>query len=151
MAVTRAQVETILVSRTGALLTKAGMDTTTIGSNGDLNDAIGWALRQNDYTVTDISDVTDTDLASVSVANTDKVLDFAELRTLQNISGNWASVDTRVGQRQESFNQFRIAIEERIARKQKQVQADYGLGAVSMETGLITYEFAEHGVEDEEE
>jgi len=73
------------------------------------------------------------------------VLDLAELRTLQNISGNWAAVDLRVGERDEKFNQFVTALEERIARKIKQVQADYGFGAPALESGLLSFDFAAKG------
>lgn len=146
MSLTRAAAESILVKRLGKLLTEAGLDGTTVdGSNADLNDPIGWALRQAGYTVADVTAVADSDLVSLATADTDKLLDLAELRALENISGNWAGVDIRVGERQESYNQFRIAIEERIARKEKQILRDYGIGASSLETGLLTFDFAAKG------
>lgn len=150
MAVTRAQVEAILVSRLGPLLTKAGMDTTTIGSNSDLNDPIGWALRQNSYTVTDISDVTDTDLASLVTDDIDKMLDFAELRTLESILGNLALVDVKVGSRAENLSQLAKQLETRIDKLTKKLEDTYGLSVPSMETGLLTYEFAFHKEIEEE-
>lgn len=142
--VSRANVEAILVKRTGPLLTRVGMAVTFAGANADLNDPIGWGLRQAGYTVADISVVTDADLVGLATADTDKFLDLAELRVLQTISGNWAGVDTQLGPRSESLNQFRIAIEERIDRKQKQIEQLYGIGTPTLEAGLLTIEFAEH-------
>jgi hypothetical protein len=146
MSLTRAAVELVLIKRCGGLLAEVGFDNLTIdGSNTDLNDPIGWALRQAGYTVANISAVVDADLTNVTTADTDQVLDLAELRTLQNISGNWAAVDLRVGPRDEKFSQFAAALEERIARKIKQVQADYGFGAPALESGLLSFDFAAKG------
>lgn len=145
MTITRPNVETVLISRTGPLLTKAGLDGTTItGTNPDLNDAIGWALRQTDYTVTDIGNVSNADLASVVTADIDKLLDFAELRVLKNILGNISAVDVKLGPRSESLSQLANQIEKKIDRLVKGLQSAYGYSATSLETGLLTYEFAEH-------
>lgn len=152
MTITRANVEAILVRRCGKLLEAADLDGTTVsGSNADLNDPIGWALRQCGYSVTSVAAVADADLVSVSAANTDKLFDLAELRMLETIQGNLDDVDIQLGPRQEALSQLAKQVEQRLERVQARVQREYGYGAPELEAGVITYEFAEHytGTDDE--
>lgn len=144
MALTRANVEQVLVKRTGALLEKADLAVTFTGSNDDLNDPIGWALRQAGYTVADITAVANSDLSSVTTADTDKLLDLAELRTLETILGNIPAVDVKLGPRAESLSQLAKQVQDKISRLQKRLADDYGIGTAILEAGLLTYEFAEH-------
>ena len=148
MSLTRIKVETILIRRLGGLLTEAELDgTSTDGGNLDLNDPIGWAIRQCSGTVTNFTTVSDADLASVSSADYDKLLDLAEYRTLQSISGNLAVVDIQVGPRRESLSQLVERIEARIARKLKQIQTDYGFGLGTLEAGVIGLDFMTKGTD----
>jgi hypothetical protein len=144
MSLTRVQVETILVKRCGPLLTAAGMATTFAGANTDLNDPIGYAIRKSGGTVTAITAVVDADIATIDSSDHDQLLDLAELRTLETILGNLDDVDIRVGPRDEKLSQLRTDLEKRLARLQKRIQDEYGVTAVSMETGTIALDFADH-------
>lgn len=127
MALTRAQCETELISRCGKLLTAASLDGVTAnGSNPDLNSPLGYAIRICGGTVTDPSNVADSDLSTLSSVF-DKLSDLAEYRTLENISGNLDLVDISEGPHRESLGQLAERVEKRLARLQEKLQKTYGL------------------------
>ena len=144
MTLTRAQVETVLVKRCGPLLTAAGMAVTYAGANADLNDPIGYAIRKSGGTVATLTTVADSDVTSVDSTLTDQLLDLAELRTLESILGNLDDVDIRVGPRDEKLSQLRTGLEERLKRLQDRVEQEYGVTGVSVETGAVILDFADH-------
>lgn len=141
MALTRANVETILVKRLGPLMTAAGMATTVAGSNADLNDPIGYAIRQAGQTVDDLTAVDDTDVARIGSDDYDKLLDVAELRTLESIQTNLDDVDIETGPVSEKRDQLGLRVEKALTRKRAQVARDYGLGLGTLETGVIALGF----------
>jgi hypothetical protein len=141
MTLTRAQAETILVRRVGGLLSAAGLAVTTAGSNADLNDPLAWAIGQAGGTVSDRSAVVDADL--VTVSGDDQLLDLAELRALETVAGNLATVDVTFGPHSEKLGQLGSRLELLIARKRKQVAADHGVGAPALEAGVVTLAFAQ--------
>jgi len=144
MAVTRANVENVLVHRVGPLLTKAGMDGSTVdGTNDDLAYPIGFGLREAGYTTADITSPTSSEVGDAE-DDIDEVVDLAEYRTLANILGNLDDVDTTVGPRSEKLSQLAAQVQKRLEMVQKRLENIYGYGAVALETGVITYEFAEH-------
>jgi hypothetical protein len=128
----------------------AGMAVTYAGANADLNDPIGYALRKLGYTVASITAVADTDLDDVATDDHDKLLDVAELRTLETILGNLDDVDLRVGPRDEAFNQLADRLEKAIERKRTYLVREYGFGA-ELEEGLITLAFQEQNDSDDTE
>lgn len=142
MSLTRANVEVILIRRLGKLLTEAELDgDTNSGTNLDLNDPIGWAIRQCGGSVASVVNVSSSEVSAIGATDYDKFFDLAEYRALQNISGNLASVDIRVGSRQENFDQLAERVEARIARKKMQLQQDYGWGLGTLEAGVINLDF----------
>ena len=143
MTVTRANIESILVQRTGALMTFAGYAVTVAGSNANLNDPIGYALRQVGYSVASIALVVDADLATIDSDDIDQILDIAELRTLENISGNLDDVDITTGPVKENLSQIAANLEKRMARLQEKINYSYGTG-VTATTSSIIHDFAEH-------
>ena len=152
MAVTRANVETILVARVGPLMTKASMDGTTIdGTNADLADPIGWALRVAGYTTADVSDPTTAEVAAAE-DDIDEVIALADLRTMLNTRGNLDDVDTAVGPRDEKLSQLAAQLDRMIKFQRVVLEMSYGYGAPELATGTLTYEFAEHqsGSDDDE-
>ena len=152
MAVTRANVETVLVARVGPLMTKASMDGTTVdGTNADLADPIGWALRVAGYTTADVSDPTSAEVGSAE-DDMDEVLALSELRTMENTLGNLDDVDTAVGPRDEKLSQLAAQLEKMIKFKRVVLEKSYGYGVSALATGTLTYEFVEHqgGSDDDE-
>ena len=152
MSVTRANVENVLVKRAGALMTKASMDGTTVdGTNEDLADPIAWGLRVAGYTSADITNPTTAEVAAAE-DDIDEVVDYAELRTMENVLGNLDDVDTTVGPRSESLSQLAEQVQKRLDTLLARVKDTYGYGASPLTTGTITYEFAEHqsGSDDDE-
>lgn len=148
MAITRANAEEILVGRVGPLLTAADMDGTysyaVNGSNDDLSDPIGRSIRNLGYTVTDITSISDADVAQVTTAQYDEFLDVAELETLESILGNLDDVDMRVGPRSEKFSQLAAQVERKIKRLSSKVDDLYGYGLSAAGFGYMTVKFAEH-------
>lgn len=144
MAITRANVETLLVKRCGSLMMAAGMDGTTVsGSNADLNDPLGYAVRKCGGTVATITSVADSDLSGIDSGDYDKLIDIAELRTLESIEGNLDDVDISVGSRREALNQLSAQVAKKIDRKREQVERAYGVGLGELEAGVVSLGFQE--------
>lgn len=141
MSVTRAAVETVLIRRTGKLLTAASLDGTTVdGLNDDLTDPLSEALRQLGYpaslTAPDVTQVADDEIG--------QLLDVAELRTLENIAGNLDLVDVKSGPEWEYLDQLRKGVEMRITRKRTANERAYGTGLGSLTAGVLTLDFQQH-------
>ena len=145
MSLTRAKVEQELVGRCGPLLTATGMAVTYAGSNDSLNGPIGYAIRKAGGTTADPLAVSDADVATVAEADFDALFDLAELRTLENILGNWDEVDTTVGPTSEDLSQTATMLEARIARLQEKVERDYRLTGPVIGEDTLGFDFAEHG------
>ena len=144
MALTRANVEFLIVARTGPLLTAAGMAVTVAGANADLNDPIARAVRALGHAVASAVLVANADVAAVTTAETDEFLDLCELFALQNILGNLDDVDIKVGLDSEALNQLATKVERAIERKQKVIARLYGYGLAVPTVGYIRHDFAEH-------
>lgn len=126
MALTRVQVEGVLIDRVGKVLTAAGLDgTTESGNNPDLNDPIGWAIRTLGHTVGNITAVNDSDLANVS--RVDALLDLAELRALENVLNNYTLVDSEVGPRSEDYSDLADRLAKWLPTKRKAVERQHKL------------------------
>ena len=144
MTLTRANIEAILVQRCGAYMAAAGMVVTIAGSNANLNDPIGYAIRMCDGTVTSFVSVADADVATVLAADYDKLLDIAELRTLDSVATNLDDVDITAGQRSEKFNQLALNLQAIMERKAAKIEKLYGIGSPLIGTGAIVLDFADH-------
>lgn len=144
MTITRAQIERVLIKRCGLLMTAANLDGTTFdGTNEDLNDPIGYALRACELTVADISAVDDADCVGVTADLVDKVLDVAELRLLNNIEGNLDQVDVTIGPHSERRGQLATMIRTKINAKEALVGRLYGVGLGTLSAGVIGLDIAE--------
>jgi hypothetical protein len=71
-------------------------------------------------------DVTDADLAPVTAAQTDALLDLAELRALEAVQTNLIGAETWVGPIKEDTSRTVEALAAIIATKRKQVAQNYG-------------------------
>jgi len=145
MALTRAQVESILVRRCSNYMKAAEMDGETIqGTNADLNDPIGVAIRACDGTTTLPSNVVDADLVAIDVADYDKLFDIAELRILESVLSQYDKFGLKVGPRSEYQSQLVERLEPKLKRMQKRAELMYGWAAPTFEAGAISLDFAEH-------
>lgn len=144
MAITRGAVETVLIRRTRLWMAESKMDCATVsGNNKDLAEPISWSMRQCGYSVASIADATAAEVATVADTDADKLLDYAEWRLLNNILQNFALVDVSEGPHSESFNQFRLRLEEAIGRKDKQMQKLYGASLGTISGGEVLLNFQE--------
>ncbi|MBI5954371.1 MAG: hypothetical protein HY865_22165 [Chloroflexi bacterium] len=139
MALTRAQVESILVSRCKKRMVFVEFAITTNGSNADLNDPICTALQVMGINPANIASVADSDLATVTDAA--KLCDLAEVRLLENILGNSDKVTLQAASGTEHFSNANDALEKMIARKQAEVQKKYGVGLGSLQSGKLSMSF----------
>jgi len=145
VSLTRANTELLLVARVGPLLVAAGMDGTTVdGTNTDLNDPIGYAIRALGHLVDSAVLVDNDDVARVTVTETDEFLDVATLSVLRNILGNLDDVDITVGPRSEKLSQLAMQVERRVVILRTRMILDYGYGMASPKAGYITMDIAEH-------
>lgn len=138
MSLTRADVEAMLVDRAAAMLALVGKDSTTVdGANASLNYPIAKAIKACGFGVTTVSAVEDADVARVPEAQENRLLDYAELYTLESVLGNWTGVDEKFGQDEQKLDQIRKGLESRIKLLEDRVRKPYGtnLGA-SMSASL---------------
>jgi len=137
MSLTRAQVETVLVARLEGWLSEAGLAVTHSGSNANLNDPIGFAARRLGASVSDVTNVTDTDLSALAAADYDALFDLAEWRALSNLARQLARVDVTAGPLSQRYSQLRDAVMEAADAKRTEIEADYGFGAPQLSSGNI--------------
>ena len=138
MALTRAQAETILVSRLGPLMSVAEMATTVLGANGDLSDPLAWATREVGGSTAQYETVTDAEMALVSAY--DDLLMLAEYRTLLNILGALNAVDVTAGPRSEKLHQF----VEQVRGMLKTLEGAVAEIVTPMTAGYISLDISEH-------
>lgn len=113
-------------------------------NNADLNDAIGYAVRKVGGTVTDPTLVVDADVATVADADTDKLFDFAELRQMESmLAAARRLVSISVGPRNEQLGAIAGGLLSDIQNKQARIEKEYGLGLSTLESGVISFRFAE--------
>lgn len=143
MTITRAQVETLLIKRVGTLFTELGLDGTSAqGYNADLNDPIGYGIRQCGEKVSDLTAVADSDLSSIT--EYDKLLDFAELRALRTaLTVARRLVTIQEGPHREDLSDLATGLQTDIAAKQAEISEAYGLGVAQLEAGVLTLQFME--------
>jgi len=147
MAITRANLEAILVKRAGKLMTVAGLDGTTVnGTNADLADPIAFSLRQLGVAVAAPGSPTDAEVANASTDDTDQLLDVAEIRILQTILNHVLDlVNTEAGQRVDEYSQMAAGIQQRIETKTEEARRLYGWTAGTLEASYLYHDFAQHG------
>jgi hypothetical protein len=141
MAITRADVEQRLIRRAGKKMAVAGLDGLTMdGTNADLNEALLTALDDMGL-FHDPVNVTDSDLSAVE--NVSELLDRAELRIMENVSGNLDLVNVSIGPRSESLSQLSDQVEKVISRLEEKIAKMYGGGLGTLEGGTINLDFME--------
>jgi hypothetical protein len=114
----------------GAWLTYVSLDGTThAGANADLNDPIATALMQAGYSVADITAVADTDIDDVSATDTPRVVDLAELRTLETVLRSYTGVDTEGLGYSTKLSQFGTRVQAAYDALKARIEQQYGLEA----------------------
>lgn len=143
MSLTRENFESELVSRQQARMETVEMSVETSGTNTDLNNIIGFAIRQSGGTVASFASVADSDLSGFDSEYYEQLFDIAELRLLKNIKGRWGKWDIRAGQLAENLSQFGKDLDADIERLEKHVKSTYGIGVSTVSIGSVDYDFAE--------
>lgn len=139
MSLTRAQVESQLLNRAAALMTRVGLDgVTKDGTNAALNDPIRKGLAFLGLYAADITNVVDSDLAMVTGNLAERLLDFAEWRLLGNIWGQWAYFSQTISLGRQEAQQLADRIQARIADLEESLRQPFGpnvgggaIGAIS--------------------
>jgi len=131
MALTRAQVEQVLVRRTGKFLAALGLSTDSDGANDDLTDPIAIALVQTGYSVSSIVDPTASEIAAVTSGDTLQFLDLAELRLLETLLSSNTLVDITVGPHSERLGQLQTALAALIKAKREAISVAYATADTS--------------------
>jgi hypothetical protein len=126
MAITIARTSALMQTRLEPLLVAAGF---TFGADTDLEDAIGYALRELGHSVADAIEPTDAELTAVT--NVNHYLDLVELRSLETSHTRLLlKVDLAVGPRRQQYSQIATGLETAITRKRKELMDKYGSGVV---------------------
>jgi len=125
MAYTVAQVEGVITKRIGAYLTLASM-TSVSSPNPHLADPILWALRLLGYAPAAIDEVEDTDLATVTAAHLDALLDLAELRALESVLTQYTRVSGSMGPLREDWGELGKRLAELVKVKRDNAAAQHG-------------------------
>lgn len=112
--------------RAGRFLEAFELSTNVDGTNEDLIDPIAAALIRAGYSVSDYLVPTSVEIASVSAADTPKVLDYAELRLLETLAASNTLVDITIGPRKESLSQLQAVLTAAIANKRAAITQLYG-------------------------
>lgn len=143
MSLTRANVEQVLTKRAGGLMERLGLDgSTSSGQNADLNDCLGWSLRQMSLTVDDSALVDDEDVARVAADDYNEFFDLAEYRLLQTMNIHAAGLI--VPSKDMQGHAFLVSAIERVLKaKLVQVQQDYGYGIGRLSGGVVDLVFME--------
>ena len=124
MAITRANIEAIMINRMGATLTACGLDGATVdGTNPAMVDPIGSGLRALGLQPASYVAITDSDLTGVDNSDIDTLLSLIELRLTENAIGNLTRVDITFGPHAEKFDQLRQGLERAAAKIRKALAA----------------------------
>lgn len=138
MALTKSQVETVLLGRCGGKMGAAGMSVTALA------EPIATALTKLGLPPSDPTAVTDADLALVTEDDRLKLFDLAELRTLKSIQGNLDTVNISVGPRTEQLNQLYEQVDKAITRLELYIAGEYGIGLGTLRGGTLSLDFQEN-------
>lgn len=144
MAMTRADAESVLIRRCGKMLVAAGLDGTTIdGTNADLADPLGVALRHLGFSPAGLTSVTTADLSSIDASNVVEFLDVASLAAMRAALNNWAEPDQVAGQdNRQDLGKLRESLRATVKAEEDRLADLYNYGvAAGVAAGTLTYGF----------
>lgn len=125
MALTQSRIEQVIESRLGGFVAQV-REITGDPSRPSILESASWAMRKLGYTVASVTDVTDAEAGEVRDADIDVFLDLTELKTLKSLPGNLPAVDVTVGPQAIKMSGLLKALEDMIARRTSEVQAEHG-------------------------
>ena len=129
MPMTRAQCETVIISRVGGWMRAVGMDGfTRDGSNVDLADPIGQMMRSIGYSMTDPINPSDADFTAIPSTSYEQALSVATLFTMRSILGRFSDVDEWAGTDKQSWDDFGKRVQSAIDDYQEDLKNRYGFG-----------------------
>ena len=144
MAMTRAEAESVLIRRCGKMLAAAGLDGTTAdGTNADLSDPLGVALRHLGFSPASLTTVATSDLSAVDASNVVEFLDVASLAAMRAALNNWAEPDQTAGQdNRQDLGKLRESLRLTVAAEEKRLADLYNYGVASgISAGTLTFGF----------
>lgn len=141
MAVTRANLESLVVGRVGPLMEAAGLGVSVTGSNSSLAAPLAHATRDVGGTTADPLTVTTAELAAIATADYDDLFDLSEYRVLETVITNLDDVDITAGPRSEKLSQLVAQVERRLERLDSVMRRLTN----PLTAGYISLDFVEHG------
>lgn len=138
MTITRANLEAEVVSRIGAWMSNVGFAVTTNGSNANLNNPIGWAIRTSGGGTTAPALVTDADVQTLAATFFDQLADLAEFRALEAIYQAYTGVDVKGLTFSESGDQFAQRVKAALDAKRTYIIGTYGIGGYAAFSMALT-------------
>lgn len=147
MAVTRAQLESALIARAGALWAAIGNPVTVAGDNASLDDLLATAAYEAGLTPADPATLTNTDLADAGMAARANLLARATLAMLETIRDNWVHVDSTINMKSLNKGQILKQLDIRIENLRADIRSKYtpvtpSAGLSPLAAGTIDLNFA---------
>lgn len=145
MVFTRAQVEATMISRRRRVMIRVGLDGVTVdGTNADLTDSIGSAIRLLGGVTIDPILITDADLLTIPEDYQNYILDVTEWYLLGTMIGQFVDVDLVTGPFAAKLSQLADRLQKQWEARRKLLE-EAGIVGVEVEAGVILQNFAQHG------
>jgi hypothetical protein len=148
VAITRAQVETILLARCGNTLVACDLSAQPQQDSSPrqyCSEPIAEGLRFLGVAPADSTAPADADLAGVPDADLPALLDVAELRLMECCAGAFVQVTWSRGNDKQALSDFAGRLDARIARKAEDARRKHGYGASAPAVANLDLGFAATG------
>lgn len=144
MAVTRAQVEFLMIRRLGRLMHYWNLDGTTVdGTNPDIGAALARGLMGVGITPDDPTSPTDLEVAQCATARYPELFDLTHLHLLEACLDNTDEVRQREGVNEQEWNGRISELRRRYEQKRQDVAERYGEGLALGTSGTVTVQWLE--------
>jgi hypothetical protein len=148
MTILRTDVDTILIQRRGTQITSLGLDGVTIdGTNVVLNDPVASAVRALGGTTASPVTATDADIATITSLYLNGIFTVAEyflVRKLLSQLTQQNAVDITSGPFSAKLSQWAKMLQQDLDRLGREIEDEWGVGAVEIEAGIVTLNIASH-------
>jgi hypothetical protein len=109
---------------------------------GDVPGALAWALREMGVTLADTLTIADADLATISDAHANQLLDYAQDRAMLTVAENVDAESLRNYGISEDIKDVRSLFERKIERFHGWLKVTYGYGLPTVGAGVANLNFA---------